>query len=71
LFNSDKTAISNQIQFFVSGDSFKDIMDYADRFVADYLQYMRKRPGEVEFSKFEYGTSECLKTEAVFEYKHT
>ena len=68
LFNSDKTTISNQIQFFVSGDSFKDSMDYADRFVADYIQYMRKRPGGGDFSKFEYGTSEGLKTEAVFEY---
>ena len=68
LFNSDKTTISNQIQFFVSGDSFKDSMDYADRFVADYIQYMRKRPRGGDFSKFEYGTSEGLKTEAVFEY---
>ena len=44
LFNSDKTTISNQIQFYTSGDSFKDILDKADRFVADYIQYMRKRP---------------------------
>jgi hypothetical protein len=66
LYNTDKTTISNQIQFFVFGDSFKDIMDYADRFVADYIQYMRKKHGE--FSRFEYGTSEGLKTEADFEY---
>jgi hypothetical protein len=68
LFNSDKTTISNQIQFFISGDSFKDILDKVDRFVADYIQYMRKRPGGGEFSKFEYCTSEGLKTEAEFEY---
>lgn len=67
LFNSDKTTISNQIQFSISGDSFKDILDKADRFVADYIQYMRKKPGG-EFSKFEYGTNEGLKTQAEFEY---
>ena len=67
LFNSDKTTISNQIQFSISGDSFKDILDKADRFVADYIQYVRKKPGG-EFSKFEYGTIEGLKTEAIFEY---
>ena len=37
LFNSDKTTISNQIQFYISGDSLKDILDKADRFVADYI----------------------------------
>ena len=42
LYSTNKTTISNQIQFFVSGDSFKDILDKADRFVADYIQYMRK-----------------------------
>jgi len=40
-------------------------LDQADRFVADYLQYVRKTHSE--FSKFEYGTSEGLKTEAEFE----
>jgi hypothetical protein len=67
LYSTDKTTISNQIQFFVSGDSFKDILDKADRFVADYIQYMRKRQ-EGKFTRFEYGTSGGLKTEAVFEY---
>ena len=67
LFNSDKTTISNQIQFYTSGDSFKDILDQTDRFVADYIQYMRKRQ-EGKFTRFEYGTSGGLKTEAVFEY---
>ena len=43
LYGTDKTTIINQIQFFVSGDSFKDIMDYADRFVTDYIQYIRKK----------------------------
>ena len=62
LYSTDKTTIFNQIHFFVSGDSFKDIVDQVDRFVADYIQYMRKTHGE--FSKFEYGTSEGLKTEA-------
>ena len=66
LYSTDKTTIFNQIHFFVSGDSFKDIVDQVDRFVADYIQYMRKTHGE--FSKFEYGTSEGLKTEAEFEY---
>ena len=66
LYGTDKTTIFNQIHFFVSGDSFKDIVDQVDRFVADYIQYMRKTHGE--FSKFEYGTSEGLKTEAEFEY---
>jgi hypothetical protein len=41
-------------------------MDYADRFVADYIQYMRKKQGE--FSRFEYGASEGLKTVAEFQY---
>jgi len=66
LYSTDKTTIFNQIHFFVSGDSFKDIVDQVDRFVADYIQYMRKTHGE--FSKFEYGTSDGLKTEAEFEY---
>ena len=67
LYSTDKTTISNQIQFSISGDSFKDILDKADRFVADYIQYVRKKPGG-EFSRFEYGTCEGLKTEAEFEY---
>jgi hypothetical protein len=69
LYSTDKTTIFNQIHFFVSGDSFKDIVDQVDRFVADYIQYMRKTHGE--FSKFEYGTSDGLKTEAEFEYNIT
>ena len=67
LYGTDKTTIYNQIQFFVSGESFKDILDNADRFAADYIQYMRNRK-EGEFTRFEYGTSGGLKTEAVFEY---
>jgi len=67
LYSTDKTTVFNQIHFFVSGDSFKDIVDQVDRFVTDYVQYMRKRPGG-EFSRFEYGTSEGLKTKAEFEY---
>ena len=66
LYGTDKTTIINQIQFFVSGDSFKDIMDYADRFVTDYIQYIRKK--KENFSKFEYGTNGGLKAEAEFEY---
>jgi hypothetical protein len=66
LYSTDKTTISNQIHFFVSGDSFKDIVDQVDRFVADYIQHMRKTHGE--FSRFEYGTNEGMKTEAEFEY---
>ncbi|MDF2737549.1 MAG: hypothetical protein K0S93_1406 [Nitrososphaeraceae archaeon] len=66
LYSTDKTTVFNQIHFFVSGDSFKDIVDQVDRFVADYVQYMRKTHGE--FSRFEYGTSEGLKTKAEFEY---
>jgi hypothetical protein len=66
LYNTDKTTVFNQIHFFVSGDSFKDIVDQVDRFVADYIQYMRKTHGE--FSRFEYGTNEGLKTKAEFEY---
>ena len=66
LYSTDKTTVSNQIHFFVSGDSFKDIVDQVDRFVADYMKYMRKTHGE--FSRFEYGTSESMKTEAEFEY---
>ena len=66
LYSTDKTTISNQIHFFVAGDSFKDIVDQVDRFVADYIQYMRKTHGE--FSRFEYGTNEGMKTEAEFEY---
>jgi hypothetical protein len=66
LYSTDKTTVFNQIHFFVSGDSFKDIVDQVDRFVADYIQYMRKTHGE--FSRFEYGTSEGMKTEAEFEY---
>ena len=38
LYSTDKTTIFNQIHFFVSGDSFKDIVDQVDRFVADYIQ---------------------------------
>ena len=59
LYSTDKTTIFNQIHFFVSGDSFKDIVDQVDRFVADYIQYMRKTHGE--FSRFEYGTSEGMR----------
>lgn len=66
LYSTDKTTIANQIHFFVSGDSFKDIVDQVDRFVADYIQYMRKTHGE--FSRFEYGINEGMKTEAEFEY---
>jgi hypothetical protein len=66
LYSTDKTTVFNQIHFFVSGDSFKDIVDQVDRFVADYVQYMRKTHGE--FSRFEYGASEGLKTKAEFEY---
>ena len=50
LYSIDKTTISNQIQFFVSGDTFKDILDQVNRFIADYVQYMRKTQGE--FSRF-------------------
>ena len=66
LYSTDKTTISNQIQFFISGDTFKDILDQADRFITDYIQYMRKTHGE--FSRFEYGIYDGLKTEAEFEY---
>lgn len=41
-------------------------MDQVDRFLADYVQYMRKT--HEEFSKFEYGINDSLKTEAEFEY---
>ena len=60
LFNPDKTIIYHQIPFFLSSNSFKDIVYQGERFVADYdVQYMRKIHGY--FSRFKYGTREGLK----------
>jgi hypothetical protein len=36
LFNPDKTIIYHQIPFFLSSNSFKDIVYQGERFVADY-----------------------------------
>lgn len=67
LFNPDKTTIYYQIPFFVYVNSFKDIVDQVERFVADnYVQYMRKTHGD--FSRFKYGTNEGAETKAEFEY---
>ena len=47
LFNPDKTTVYNQIPFFVYANSFKDIVDQVERFVADdYVKYMRKTYGD-------------------------
>jgi hypothetical protein len=47
LFNPDKTTLYHQIPFFVYANSFKDIVDQVERFVAyDYVQYMRKTHGD-------------------------
>ena len=47
LFNPDKTTVYNQIPFFVYANSFKDIVDQVERFVADnYVQFMRKTHGD-------------------------
>jgi hypothetical protein len=60
LFNPDKTIIYYQIPFFLSSNSFKDIVYQGERFVADYDVSILRKTHE-DFSRFKYGTREGLK----------